>query len=82
MSMELPIEPENKVDSGLKSLKHKFLSKIMEKVNQDDQLSASDINAIYAVLKDANLGFTPEDVSPIEQALDFNSLPFPLPQEE
>ena len=69
------------VDSGLKSLKYKFLNKVMDKVNQDEPLSASDINAIYAILKDANLGFIPEDVIPIESALDFKDLPFPLPEE-
>ncbi len=70
---------KDNVDDGLRSLKKKFLNKIMEKVNQPDPLSASDINAIYAVLKDANLGFTPEDVLPIEKAMDFKDLPFPLP---
>ena len=69
------------VDTGLKELKYRFLAKIQEKVDQDEPLSASDINAIYAVLKDANLGFTPEDVMPIEKAMDFNDLPFPLPED-
>tara|TARA_B100001123_G_C14999885_1_gene903107 strand:- start:423 stop:650 length:228 start_codon:yes stop_codon:yes gene_type:complete len=69
------------VDMGLKALKYRFLEKIKEKVDQDEPLSASDINAVYAVLKDANLGFTPEDVMPVEQAMDFNDLPFPLPEE-
>ena len=71
----------DEVDTGLKELKYRFLGKIREKVLQDEPLSASDINAIYAVLKDANLGFTPEDVMPIEKAMDFQDLPFPLPEE-
>jgi len=71
----------NEIDLGLKALKRKFLNKVMEKVNQVEPLTASDLNAIYAILKDANLGFTPEDVHPIEQALDFKDLPFPLPEE-
>ena len=53
----------------------------MEKVDQIEPLTASDLNAIYAILKDANLGFTPEDVQPIEQTLDFKDLPFPLPED-
>ena len=65
----------------LSTLKKKFLEKVMEKVDQVEPLTASDLNAIYAILKDANLGFTPEDVNPIEQALDFKDLPFPLPEE-
>ncbi len=65
----------------LSELKKKFLAKVMEKVNQVEPLTASDLNAIYAILKDANLGFTPEDVAPIEQVLDFKDLPFPLPEE-
>tara|TARA_B100001013_G_scaffold327563_1_gene240798 strand:- start:2445 stop:2672 length:228 start_codon:yes stop_codon:yes gene_type:complete len=69
------------VDTGLKELKYRFLEKIREKVHQDEPLSASDINAVYAVLKDANLGFTPEDVMPIEKAMDFKDLPFPLPED-
>ena len=76
------MEISEEVDTGLKELKYRFLAKIREKVHQDEPLSASDINAIYAVLKDANLGFTPEDVMPIEKAMDFNDLPFPLPEEE
>jgi len=70
------------IDTGLTELKYLFLGKIKEKVYQDEPLSASDINAIYAVLKDANLGFTPEDVMPIESAVDFKDLPFPLPEED
>lgn len=71
----------SEIDLGLKSLKHKFLDKVVEKVDQIEPLTASDLNAIYAILKDANLGFTPEDVQPIEQTLDFKDLPFPLPED-
>jgi len=72
---------EKVINDGLKTLKTRFLEKITEKVDQIEPLSASDINAIYAVLKDANLGFTPEDILPIEKSLDFKDLPFPLPEE-
>ena len=72
---------DEEVNSGLQNLKHRFLEKIQEKVNQDEPLSASDINAVYAVLKDANLGFTPEDVHSVETALDFKDLHFPLPED-
>ena len=73
----MPLEDPN----VLLELKKKFLDKVMEKVDQLEPLSASDINAIYVLLKDANLGFTPEDLHPLEKALDFKSLPFPLPEE-
>ena len=72
---------EKEINDGLKTLKTRFLEKITEKVNQVEPLSASDINALYAILKDANLGFTPEDILPIEKALDFKDLPFPLPED-
>ena len=71
----------DEVDTGLKELKYRFLEKIREKVDQDEPLSASDINAVYAVLKGANLGFTPEDVLPVERAMESKDLPFPLPED-